>query len=315
MNSAICTLFEGHYHYGVAALTNSLYKHGFRGAIYAGYKGELPFWAISAVENPALAWSGSRTLEVVEGLQLHFLPLDTDYHLTNYKPRFMLRLWRGPANQVDALAYFDPDIVIKCRWSFFERWMGHGVALVHEIISNDMPNTHPIRRDWEQLLTGMGLITHRRLNAYINGGFCGVSQKHQAFLHTWDEIISTAIQDYKPDPTKFMTFDRTYPFFSIDQDALNVTAMGSTAPISEIGPEGMDFVQAGWTMSHAVGSPKPWKKKFIFLALKGSPPSLAERAFWVNVIGPITCYSKNEIRIKHISILIAAFIGRLYRRF
>jgi hypothetical protein len=315
MNSAVCTLFENHYHYGVAALTNSLYRHGFRGSIYAGYRGSLPSWSSDANPNPLLNWKDSLTLTVTEGLYLHFLPIQTEFHLTNYKPDFMISLWEGPAKDAESLAYFDPDIVIKCRWSFYENWMSHGVALVHEITSNDMPSSHPIRLEWEKVIMKENKkITHQP-SSYINGGFCGVSKQNFNFLKIWSEIIASAIKDFKPNPTQFMTFDRTYPFFSVDQDALNVTAMCTETCISEIGPEGMDLIYGGWTMSHAVGSPKPWRKSFFIFALKGKPPSLAEKAYWLNIYGPIKCHNLVTVKIKQVSILLATFIGRFYSRY
>ena len=80
MPTEICTLFEGHFHKGVVALINSLYKNGFRGNFYAGYRGTLPHWAKAASENPCLNWEGAKTLQAAQDLQMHFLPVNTHFH-------------------------------------------------------------------------------------------------------------------------------------------------------------------------------------------------------------------------------------------
>src|SRR6185437_1551183 len=50
MQSTVCTVAEGAYHFGVAALCNSLYRHGFRGRVFVFYRGDLPAWASDATD-------------------------------------------------------------------------------------------------------------------------------------------------------------------------------------------------------------------------------------------------------------------------
>jgi hypothetical protein len=314
MNLAVCTLFEGHYHYGVAALANSLFKHGFKGVIYAGYKGPLPFWSVGSSLDTSRG-EGISSLKVSQDLTIHFVPVDTEYHLTNYKPLFMLKLWEGLAKEAEGMVYFDPDIVIKCRWHFYETWLSYGIALVHEITSNDMPVSHPIRGEWRKIIAKANRIITHEPNSYINAGFCGILKENFGFLQLWSDMITTAFDHFQTDPARFMTFDRTYPFFSVDQDALNIAAMCTEFPISEIGPEGMDFIHGGWTMSHAVGLPKPWKKHFLASALNAEPPSLAEKAYWLNVQGPVHSHHPLTVRIKQMGILAGSFIGRFYSKY
>src|ERR1700732_1648164 len=42
--SVVCTLAEGSYFNGVAALTNSLVHAGFEGSVVVGYRGSKPTW-------------------------------------------------------------------------------------------------------------------------------------------------------------------------------------------------------------------------------------------------------------------------------
>ena len=113
--ATICTLFEGSYHFGLAALVNSLFRSGFTGVIYAGYRGELPPWAKARV-------SASNRLSVSSGIEIEFIPLETSIHLSNYKPTFILDVATKYAKDATSIFYFDPDIVVYCRWSVFERW-------------------------------------------------------------------------------------------------------------------------------------------------------------------------------------------------
>lgn len=99
MKSSVCTLFEGDYHLGAAALVNSLHASGFRGQMFCGLRGPLPPWA-----------GGADRLVLAEGLEVFFLPQATDIHFTNHKPAFLLDLWDGPAAGAESLFYFVPDI-------------------------------------------------------------------------------------------------------------------------------------------------------------------------------------------------------------
>ncbi|WP_071837717.1 hypothetical protein [Hymenobacter norwichensis] len=315
MNHVICTLFEGHYHYGVAALANSLYANGYRGSIYAGYRGEIPRWATEVVSGHQSSWPGSTTFKVAEELLIHFLPIDTDYHLTNYKPYFMFHLMNSYITQAKGIAYFDPDIVIKCNWSFFELWINSGVALVHEVANDPMPATHPIRLAWLEVLDKMNRKSLNKLDHYFNAGFCGVKRNDIEFLETWYKVIDTAIKYFEFNPSVFnKKSDRLYLFEANDQDAMNIAAMCTTTKISEVGPDGMDFTNGGWIMSHATGSTKPWKSNFIVNALKGITPSIASRNYWKHVNSPIAVFTPMHTQAKLLSIKISSFIGRFYSR-
>ena len=66
----VCTLAEGHYFYGVAALVNSLVRTGFEGTVVIGFRGERPNWLERFARDPKLdtyAVTPSVQLRLIEG--------------------------------------------------------------------------------------------------------------------------------------------------------------------------------------------------------------------------------------------------------
>jgi hypothetical protein len=153
------------------------------------------------------------------------------------------------------------------------------------------------------------------LHSYINAGFCGVSKQHIEFIETWRDIIDVAIKYHGFDPGTFINYDRT-SIFCGDQDGLNIAAMCSLSPISEVGPQEMDFIPGGFIMSHANSAllKKPWKKSYLLLALNGIIPSLQDKAYWLHISKPISLYNPIKSRSKKISLALASLVGRVYKR-
>lgn len=312
MSSIVCTLFEGQYHYGVAALLNSLYVNGYKGNVYIGYRGDLPPWATDAKPENNPDWSGVKTLEPIKGFGIHFIPVITTRHLTNYKAQFLLALMKYTDT---GIFYFDPDIVIKCNWSFYEEWIQYGVALVQEIASNSVSPNHPKRARWRQVIEACGKKVERELHHYYNGGFCGVSKGNEEFIDTWERVMEIGIKDYEMDDHYFSKPINQLSMFPVgDQDAINVAAMCCTSPISDFGPEGMDFTYGGWLMSHATGKPKPWTLSFLSKAFKGQKISAAEKEYWKYANGIIQSVPNNRLKRKKLSIKIGSLLNRFYSR-
>jgi hypothetical protein len=322
MISAICTLFEGHYHYGVAALSNSLYNQGFRGNIYVGYRGELPNWALNGKKESVGKWGEVFTLTPIEGIQLIFLPLATTYSLTNYKPDFMLEVWEGPAKNAEALYYFDPDIVVNDSWACFEEWVNCGVALCEDIDS-PFQEFHPRRVGWRNYFKDYNIELHFKNQIYVNGGFVGLLKKDLNFLTLWMELqkcMEAAIGGLENSIFSNQTYHSTILkmngftiFDKSDQDALNATVEAYPGTISYLGKEGMGFELKHITMYHALGSPKPWKTQHFLRAFQGRIPRKEDVVYWENTQSPIAAHSKWSISQKKASIKIAKFIGRFYK--
>ncbi len=322
MNAAVCTIFEGHYHFGVAALSNSLYENGFKGDIYAGYRGVLPKWVLSGKKETVGKWNDAIILAPVEGIRIIFLPIVTNYNMANYKPDFMLELWDGPAKDAEAFYYFDPDIVINDSWACYEQWVNCGVALCEDV-NSPLQEFHPRRQGWKSYYKKHSIDLKFKNAIYVNAGFVGLLKKDITFLKLWvqmQELMAPAIgglensiflnQSYNSTVLKmegFQIFDKP------DQDALNAAIEAFENPVSYIGKEGMGFTEGESTMSHGMGSPKPWKAHHLLRAIQGKIPRNLDVIYWKNCSYPVLAHSKWEIKRKSIGIKLAKVIGRFYK--
>jgi hypothetical protein len=307
---------EGDFHLGLGALTNSLAHHGFAGVVWVGIRGPLPPWAAAARAGPR--W---REFEASPDIVLRFVTLATRAHFTNFKPEFLLQVCDDLQPDASQIFYFDPDIVIKTRWSFFEEWAGYGVALVEDV-NSPLPESHPRRGAWRSALKRRTGVVRRETAVYFNGGFVCVTREHRGFLEAWREALVLVGEEIGGLDRSMFSFGATqadrqsaaYPFSKTDQDALNIAVMTTTTPLSAMGAEGMDFRPGGWTMSHALGPEKPWRKHFLRAAFAGRPPTPADREFWRHAAAPLALFTAFTVAGTQCMLRAATLLGRFYRR-
>ncbi len=279
-HSAVCTLFEGDFHHGLAALANSLYAAGFRGTIWAGGRGDIPRWAKGS--KPAGRYED---FTVAPGCVIRFVTCDTTASFFNYKPNFLLSLWEEHAIEADRIFYFDADITVCAQWQLFEDWVQQGLALCEDIAS-PIPKDHPWRQTWTEYFGAQGFPYHPRHDIYVNSGFIGFAKGHIDFLRLWkrlQELLAPALGGLQSRPS----LDGKSPFCFPDQCALNVALESTPHPMILLGKEGMGFRPYRATlMMHGVGYPKPWHE-----ARWPKPgdrlPMRADIAYWSHLDGPI----------------------------
>lgn len=301
----LCTLLEGDYVKGAAALVNSAIKFGFRGSIYVGYRGSSPKWPTD--------WM------VSHGIMIHMIEMTTDAHLTNVKPNFMLAILDRDQSLTN-LVYCDPDIVLNRSWSQIAEWLDSGVALCEDI-NSPVCATHPRRRGWRMHLADAFGPLRCRLEQYVNGGFVGVDRSHRKFLERWQAVsdemakVIGGLQVAKVENgSKFQSQGFWNCFSASDQDALNATLETEDFPVSLLGRDAMGFIHGELIVPHAVGPRKPWRGGFIVSALRGFPPRAVDKLYLNYAQGLVKAVSQRELLMMSFSIRAASLISRFWRR-
>jgi hypothetical protein len=231
-------------------------------------------------------------------------------HLRFYKSFLGLELIGRHCPETETLFYFDPDIVVKADWYFFESWARNGIALCLDNNFGILPSDHPWRAEWRSIGCRAGMQIRRKLDFYFNGGFFGLTRENMGFLDLW-RVLTESYREMGGDVVSSKSSDRKRSVVG-DQDLMNAAVMFTDLPLSSVGPDGMDFGGGGYLMSHAVYGTKPWVKQFTLdLFRTGNPPSLADKEFMKNIASPIKIFSPMEEQLKRADIKVAAALGRV----
>lgn len=319
MNIAVCTLFEGNYGLGAGVLINSLVRHGFRGTIYAGFRGPRPFWVDSLVESPNTSGVPAK-FEIRPDVYLELLPLETSSHLTNYKPEFMLSLLRGHASDADALLYLDPDVLVNEDWQFFQDWLSCGVALCEDV-NSPLHHSHPRRNGWRKFYADRGIELRGGESFYVNGGAIGVSKADIEFVELWEQttrMMGEKIGGLQATKVagghKLAMRGFAGCFDCSDQDSLNASIEAYRGAISLLGQEAMALKPGHAVLPHALGGRKPWNCSYLVGAFAGRPARLVDKLFWMDADSPIQVFTAGRIALKQVAIRFSAALGRVYMR-
>ena len=302
----ICTLWENDFHKGVATLVNSLSRAGYRGTVWAGYRGNLPPWSGVGIED-----QNGHTFEV-GGIRIQFKKLETSIHFSQYKAIWMAHIMEELAPAATGIYYFDPDIFVLASWSFFEEWLSFGIAACEDSHS-PLNASHPVVRRWQLYLRQIGKDIRQAPEASLNSGLLGVPRASLAFLQDWQTVITAAQRDFNLG-SLLKTSTRANLFLNIDQDALTMTTCFSPHPVSWVGVDGMGFDRGLWLTLHAY-MVKPWRRKVIRDLLQhGRKPDQQLRLYWEFAGGPIPVESRLRLQVHRFLIPAAALLSRFYQR-
>jgi len=301
-----CTLGEGDYHHGVAALLNSLVENGFVGVFVIGWRGAPPPWLDALESHPDGGWR-------VGSVRVRLELLDTPWLLAHVKPSFMLDLLDRLEPQSNVVWYADPDLVIDVPWSFFERWALQGIALCEDNCFPKLAPHHYLRRAWTSFAHDhLGLELDAAMSCGFNSGFVGVSREDRVFLETWQRALE-ALSAVGVPLDRLKPGTRLEPFHGTDQDMFNLAALAHPTCVSSLGPEGMGFSPGMNVMWHAADAPKPWRRNYFSdLWRYGRGVGTAHRRFWRYAHGPVRSWGVWQWRCRRLSLSVAVALSRFY---
>lgn len=300
------TLAERNYFLGLAALLNSMAKHGtYVDKVIVGYRELLPDWL------PALSPSThGQSFRTGSGLEVELVELDGSLHMVHEKPKWFLHLTEVLAPDADEYYFFDSDIVIKARMNFYGEWVQSGVAICGDV-NFDFDRRHPHRKKWAKLAEAAGCTIVNQIDGFYNSGFLGWTQETKQFIHDWNKAFSI-LAPHSGSMNEFRVTNRTAVVLSANQDSLNLAMMITNQPITLVGPEAMGFKYGMRLMHHPIG-PKPWTRKFFREFLKGKSPREADLAFWNNANGSeLSPFSNSKVKNMQRLCKALRFCSRFY---
>ena len=304
----VCTVAEGSYFYGVAALANSLVAAGFKGSILVGYRGSRPAWLKGLERDPK-----ADSYLIAPEVRLQLIELPGEWRLNNCKPNFMKQIFRDLVPGAEIVYFFDTDIVVTCEWSTLVRWAREGVVVALDMADTYMSPHHVYRRAWRALAAKVNRPC-RDFTGYVNSGCVGVSRQYVELIEVWASLMEE-LEREKADMTQIKNWNWRHEFARMDQDILNATIMATDTPIALLGAEAMGLYPAtGELMPHAMLHNKPWVRNYILDALRGFPPDRAHRAYWRFVESPIRPYGEWTLKRKKAVLTAANAIGRFHAR-
>lgn len=299
---ALCTLYEGDYHYGLAALANSLFHSGFSGTLWAGTQGGRPPWYNGGASNET---------KLSNGMTIRFVDIETPYHFSHYKPWWMQDVLTVHAPESTYVAYFDPDIVVKAPWDFFHGWIERGIAVVGDYYEQ-IAESHLFRLHWREHAQKRGHETVRKLDRYFNGGFVGARRDQTDFLKVWADLLS-GLPDLGLPIDQLLPASKLHPFQMTDQDMLNAALECGDWQLATLPPSAMDLRgEVGQVMCHMTPGAKPWRCGYFMGQRRWRQRAHASRIYWQNVAGPIVPYGKRELIARRLDQRFATLFGRLY---